>query len=231
MNRLFLAVPHTGTIVAEAIIGLSCASKTAEVTIQPRCDSILTKNFNALWCQALNAGIYTHFCLHHSDIAAEPWWADTMLEEMDSCGADVLSAVVPLKDERGLTSTAVMSKCSDGIERLTMAQVSRLQPTFSAADVSEDGPSENLLVNTGLMMVKLSDAVSKVRGFQQQDRLSGGSGYAWSPRSLPEDWDFSIRCHDAGLKVMATTKVKLGHWGRKEYRNDHVWGQETDTGG
>ena len=46
-----------------------------------------------------------------------------------------------------------------------------------------------------------------------------------TPRVDPEDWLFADWCHVQGLKVMATTAVKVWHTGTFEYPNDAAWAE------
>ncbi len=50
---------------------------------------------------------------------------------MDRVGADVIATVVPIKDNRGLTSTGLQDPDTLQIRRLTMTEVFRLPVTFS----------------------------------------------------------------------------------------------------
>src|SRR5215510_3761413 len=56
--------------------------------------SIVTSNFNYLWCEGLNLrkeGL-THFLLWHADVRPrETYWLDTLIEEMERTQVDVLS--------------------------------------------------------------------------------------------------------------------------------------------
>ena len=136
--------------------------------------SLVSLNCNRLWCQALNtreANGLQWFAMLHSDIAPEPWWLDKLISEAERCDADLISAVVPLKDGRGLTSTAILMPGGPlgAFYRLTLSQV--LHPEFpvtfdirmavdALASLPEEMretelPNEALLVNTGCMAVRL----------------------------------------------------------------------------
>ena len=109
-KSIFLAVPHYGAIVPEALVSLTMASCKHRVSLTTNGASLLAFNFNSLWGSALNQrrdkGL-THFAMHHADVGAEPGWIDILLEEMAKVGADVIATVIPIKDNRGLTSTGI----------------------------------------------------------------------------------------------------------------------------
>src|SRR5512146_50667 len=74
------------------------------------CSSGTAKTFNRLWAAALTKaqrGKITHFAMLHSDIAPEPGFLDVLMEECCRLNADLVSAVIPLKDGRAVTSTAI----------------------------------------------------------------------------------------------------------------------------
>src|ERR1700722_2018308 len=104
---VFLAVPHYGDLVAEALPSLitaSCRTDTTRISLNTNGASLLAFNFNLLWCAALNQRrdkSLTHFAMHHADIQAEVGWLDQLIDEMAAVQADVLSVVVPIKDEKG----------------------------------------------------------------------------------------------------------------------------------
>ena len=99
-----------------------------------------------------NERMASHFCLLHDDIVPEPLWLDKMMRIMEEQHADILSVVVPLKNDKGLTSTALDVGVGDEdphwrVKRLTLKEIyNDYEPTFT---------HEKLLVNTGLMLVDL----------------------------------------------------------------------------
>src|SRR4051812_48922453 len=109
--------------------------------------SLLALNFNEMWARALNArsqGI-THFVMLHADVVPHSaTWVGQLRSIMDRHAASVLSVVLPIKDQRGLTTTGLYSPGDPRLRRrLTLQEVYQQPPTFT---------HEHLLVNTGLMM-------------------------------------------------------------------------------
>jgi hypothetical protein len=150
--------------------------------------------FNKLWCQALNERTQrglTHFAMHHSDIQAEPGWLDILLEEQRKVGADVLSAVIPIKDQRGLTSTGLRDPVTGRIRRLTMREVMKLPVTFEAADT--DAGDQWLMVNTGLWVCDFTKPWVEEVCFSILDAVVREED-RFVPKALSEDWNFSGWC-------------------------------------
>jgi hypothetical protein len=228
--RIFLAVPNYGNTLPRR----SAQTIHAESSVHPLFrlvagSSLLTQTFNALWCSALNhrADGITHFAMLHDDIDIEGDWIDTLIEEMDRTGADILSVVVPMKTPNGLTSTAIDSGGWTH-RRLTMTEVANLPETFDALDVPwADG--RPLLVNTGCMLVKFDKPWVEQVCFHIADKNVKGEDGQWKPLVFPEDWGFSRWANQNGLKVMATTKVRLQHIGKASFPNHGQWGQASDT--
>ncbi len=231
-RRVFIGLPtYNGEFVAEAVPGLIQASKSAErLTFQSRRRSLLCFGFNELWVIALNSRAeqrWTHFAMHHADIEAAPWWLDTLLDEMDRVGADVLSTVVPMKDHRGLTSTGYFDDDMQ-IHRLTMHELYKLPETFSADNL----PGRPLAINTGLWVARFTeDWVEKIH-FRIRDGISKRPDGSFFANVLSEDWDMSAQLADLGLKVFATRKVAVRHYGgNASFTNAEPWGEwQTDQG-
>ena len=166
--------------------------------------------------------------MHHSDIEAPVGWLDTLLEELDRHRADVISAVVAIKDYRGLTSTGYREPDLGPITRLTVKEVNRLPETNSIEDL--DKPGRVLMVNTGLWVCRFTVRWVENACFNVCDAISHVDG-VFSPKALPEDWNFSGFCALQGLKVVATRKVKAVHHGNCGYPNNGTWGEwDTDKG-
>ncbi len=189
--------------------------------------SILDHCFNRYWAEALNCRDTqgaTHFAMIHADVCPEHGWASTLLDELTRLDADMVSAVVPLKDWRGLTSTAVY----DGIDpwhsrQLSMKEVCNLPDTFGQADV---GP---LLLNTGLWLCDLRKRWCKDWHFQTHTRIVKRDGRRVA-EVLSEDWAFSDFLNGRNAKIYATRKVKLRHVGVTDvFHNATAWGScDTD---
>lgn len=244
MASVFLALPRYKISRDDrAEVGLR-ASTHHQLTVQSRALSLLACNCNLLLCDALNKRAYHWFAMLHDDITPEQGWLDKLIDEAERCEADLLSAVVPLKDDSGCTSTAIggEQRSAEAFTRLTQAQV--LHPGFprtfdmeAAAAALErlpvpyglSVPRTALWCNTGCMVCRIDRDWDWSRvNFAAQDGLVRRDG-RWLAITCPEDWLFSQRVADAGGKVMATTIVELVHWeGDKPYHSRAVWGRPRD---
>lgn len=226
-----MAVPNAGAIAPETMPGLIRPTAIHSVKFQAHTNSLLAYNFNSLWAAALNErerlGL-THFAMMHADIGAGPLWLDTLLEEMDRVDADVLSVVVPLKDDRGLTSTGIFYPKTQAIQRLTMAEVATLPRTFCNRDLDTGNP---LAINTGLWVCRFTESWIEDVCFTIKDWMDKKPDGAFWPRVLSEDWLFSAWLADRGLSVYATTIVAINHIGRHAFPNNTVWGDWTSENG
>lgn len=229
--RVFSVIPSLGTGHGTAWLSHCTIPTAGKVDIIPgqSASSLLAYGFNSLWAAALDwarAGVIDYFLMHHSDIQiVTPCWLDVMLEEIKREEAAVLSAVVPIKDGSGLTSTAVETGDVWNPRKLTLRQCRELPTTFSFKDLPNPGPA--LLVNTGLILVNLhreqfhktnADGVYDIF-FTIGDRVVRGKDGSSKAQVNPEDWEFSRRCHAAGLRVFATRAVRLTHHGNNEWPN------------
>lgn len=218
-----------------------------EICARPKKSSMLVANCNQLWCDALNERHEQRidwFALLHADIEPQPWWLDTLIAEADYRGADILSAVSPIKDERGVTSCGIDDPSNPWIPwcRLTMKQVKHpsFPQTFDISTACEalrglpdelrlEPPETCLLANTGCMVVRMSEPWAEDLFFEAHDRIVRNDG-RWETQAQPEDWDFARKAAYIGLTVMQTTKVVLVHHGDKGYGTGNAWGlHETDT--
>ncbi len=231
--RIVVALPHPGLVHPEPMIAMDRASSRHETVGVPQQNSILCHNFNILWCDALNArerdGI-THFAMIHSDINTEENWLDTLIGELDDYGADVVSAVIPIKSEEGLTSTGIGTFGSKYVRRLTMTEIHKLPETFGVDDTTKHRDYQKFLaINTGLWVCDLrKDWVDDFPGFKTETGIVRHGGKC-APWVSSEDWMFSEWLAGNGCKVRATRKVKVSHLGGKAYDNFYPWGtMETD---
>src|SRR5260221_2329947 len=90
--------------------------------------SLLTFNCNLLWAVALNRHEVKQadwFAMIHSDVEPEQFWVDKLIAEADRHKADIMTAAMPIKNEKGLTSTAISHPSDDcrAFLRITMSQV------------------------------------------------------------------------------------------------------------
>jgi hypothetical protein len=216
-SRVFLACPSYGPVEPEMAMGIAGAARRREVTARNTRVSLLALNCNLLWCEALNrrgtAQHPDHFAMLHADIGPETGWLDKLLDERERVGADVLSAIVPIKDDRGQTSTAVETEAD--VRRLSVSELDGLPPTF---DVSALGPPGSiLLANTGLFVCDFSQPWVEQVWFEIIDTIERNAEGIFEPLNLPEDWNFSRKCAALGVKVFVTQIIKLDHFGRQAW--------------
>ncbi len=195
------------------------------VTLAHVAGSLLDANFNQLWCEALNAresGGVTHFGMIHDDVNPEDGWVDLLLREMRKSGADVISAVIPIKDRRGLTSTAVETADVWSPRRLSMREAHALPVTFGDAEAGGE-----LLLNTGLWLADIRGAwldTPEPPFFQCLNRITKGSDGKWKRQVRSEDWEFSRELRRRGVRLAATRAVSISHEGDTVFPNDRPWG-------
>lgn len=187
--------------------------------------SLLTTNFNMLWCDALNERPkVTHFCMIHADVVPDPGFLEVLLAEMVRTKADILSACIALKDERGLTSTGVMDWKTRKMRKFSVAETLKLPRTFSAADAGY--PDRCLLMNTGLLLCDLRKPWVEKMVFRQKDAIVRQADGKFRPVSVSEDWLFSIDAARLRLRCYATTAVNVFHQGGFAYPNFTPWGTQ-----
>lgn len=242
-NRVFMGLPtYNGWVRCAKPFYATCTSDDNLIVVAQAeyGTSALGKVFNMLWSQAITAmeqGIATHFAMLHADIVPENNWLDALLEECDRLDADVVSAVSPIKDNKGLSSVAIDDPADpfQCLRRLTFRELEELPETFDAA--AAGFPANMLLVNTGCFVADLrkpwvtqcdADGVLKVF-FTIQDTIRRsqreGQHGRWEVGMNPEDWEFSRRVQRLGGRVYATKKVRLRHFGEQGYPNWGGWGR------
>lgn len=204
--KVFIGIPtYSGEMRAHIHYALNNASKKGiDTVVKIVNSSFLTRCFNELWCQALNMrkeGV-THFAMVHADIVPENNWLDLLMREMREYNADMVSAIVPIKSQRGDTSTAYDFGGFNTV-RLNYRDVNKQLPTFT---------NENILLNSGLMLIDLSgEWVEKIH-FRVENAIVFEEG-VFQPRSVSEDWLFSRDAKALGAKIYATRNVHMQHWG------------------
>lgn len=231
IEKVFVGIPsydgrvNSGLLNAHAFA--SRLERSALEVMVVESGSWLTRNFNSLYASALNMrkerGL-THFCLLHDDVCIDdPWWLDKMLDLMAKNEADVLSAIIPIKNGTGITSTAFDELVGDvghkHIRRLTMKEAFEKFPsTFT---------DEKLLLNTGLMLIDIRKFWAENIWFEFEDRIlrvSTDNGPRFTAVGCPEDWNFSRKAKAAGAKLFATREIKATHLGVGKWRNHGPWG-------
>jgi hypothetical protein len=236
-RRAYIVQPGYGLVnMGAAISFLQSTSGSITVNGRPckvqadlscREGSLLGHVFNGLWCEARNKNRRErvhYFAMLHSDVVPQQrHWFDVLVEEMEQRDLDVLGAVVPLKDPKGLTSIAL-----DGDDsfrprcRLTMNEIHQLPETFTSADVGYP-----LLLNTGCWVCRF-DAWAYETHFTINDRIRFDEERGFDVAEVePEDWNFSRQCNALGLKLGATRKLGVHHIGAARFTNSQPWGDWT----
>lgn len=202
--------------------------------------SLLANNFNRILATAHNWNnqkpdekIKWMFILH-GDIIPEVNWVDKMIDLAEKHGTDLLSVVVPFKDQSGITSTALATDDPYQVKaRLTLRQLQELPPTFDNADLAKlmghtGYPIPHLLVNSGCIIFNLEWEHATEVWFTIRDEMRIDTTGKYYAAVESEDWFFSRMVQSLGGKVMATREVQVAHVGGRHYRNDQVWGAQWD---
>lgn len=221
-SKVFIGIPtYDNKVLAETIPAIMQAKKNPETSLTFRIFSFsaLCANFNILFAEAL-AGAqklgYTHFVLLHADIFPEAGWLDKMLEIMQRTEAEILSAIIPIKDSRGVTSTARESDNRWRPIRYTLNEVYKMEPTFT---------DPAILLNSGLMIVDLRGEWTKQIWFRTEDMIVQNAPGEFTQLFISEDWLFSRDARKLGVtKQFATREVRAQHVGTSYYGNDSAWG-------
>lgn len=216
---IFLAIPTYGSVAQELITAVTKATKKPMV-YRPRGSSLLTDNFNELWCMMAN-GDYEYFAMIHSDISPEDYWLDKLIAILEEKKADVVSTVLSIKDASATTSTAFAEHESKNITRLSYEEIKKLPKTFDEEDVVKlRGKEGTLLVNTGLWVMKVGDWCKGFTGFYSQTALHfDEKKNKWVCKRISEDWLFSMDAKKLGAKIYATRAINATHIGRQGWNN------------
>lgn len=244
--RVMVATPHYGQTSPGWALGYYApvrhGTEIAWVRQQALSNSsVLPNSFNQLLVNALNAchkGIITHFAMLHADIKPEIGWLEKLWAEMSAASADLIAAVVPIKNDSGRTSTAVgLAHDRWAIPRCVyLRERHDLPTTFSIEDLEPDWEEtgKRLLVNTGCMLMDLRrpwfkalKATGRPFAFQFHTRIGyddeiakTGVGDPWWCEQRSEDWEMSHDIADEGGRVVATWAVKLKHSGEYDWSNE-----------
>lgn len=243
------ALTHNGQfdyIMARAFYQVPTCQR--EVFWMPRQNSLLAAAYNSLWARALNMRKEHNikwFAILHADIRPQDYWLDILIEQAEKHDADVMSAVVAIKETSGVTSTALSG--SDNFNRFTRITQKQLwhpdtPDTFDAESITSAlyknsfagapelflEPKPKLLVNTGCFVARLDRPWCTEVDFTINDRIVQMPGGDFVHQVEPEDWYFSRRVAECGGKVMATRLVQVEHMGGLGYKSNTVWGEMID---
>ncbi len=218
--RTMIVIPtYDGKMHSGLLHSTRTCAKEQPYAIGTSGSSFLTRCFNVLWAGCLNARDkgFTHFCMLHADVVPDGQWLDKMHEIMAAKEADILSVVMPIKSQEGVTSTALDVRDHWQVQRLTMHEIFKLDPTFT---------HEKILINTGLMLVDIRKPWVENVFFRTEDLMEKVDG-KFKVRAMSEDWAFSRDARAAGAKIFATREVLAIHHGNASFPNSFEWGTLT----
>lgn len=225
MSSVFLGMPHRGNVTAGSVAAIGWATASHDISFRMHSTSLLAQCFNSLWCEVLNSpGKYDYFAMLHDDVQPEQLWLDTLIETLEINNADMVSCVVPIRDGRGLTSTAVLDPVTNRLRRLTVRECLSFPSVFDAAKAGF--PGQLLMLNTGCWVFRVRQKwdIAEMM-FRVSDRIIRDAKGTYLAQSYPEDWQWSRDLHSHGCKLLATTGVKLYHEGPHRYSNSTPWGE------
>lgn len=217
-GNTMMSLLHCGPVYHSSKLALpQTAKQQDDILPAPIAGSLLPRVFNESFAMATCRG-YDMFVMMHADIGAEPGWLTKLLAVQAMHSADVVSVVVPLKDDRGLSSTAVHTP-DEKYRKLSMEECrDKCGPVFDARDPYLVGMgATHLLVNTGLFCMRLDRPwLKQWKGFQIRSSLD------WQDRgcevnTTSEDWDMSEALAELGCSIFATTTIKVQHIGMQSY--------------
>lgn len=247
-DTVFIATPtysediNTGS--ARALWHLATRGDSVRLRVGTRSSSLVPGSCNNLLCEAMNereSHNIKWFAMLHGDIEPEAYWVDKLIEIANESSADMLSVVVPIKDPRGVTSTAIAS----GDERTQFCRLTQRQvwhesfpstfDIYECAGALESLPGElcvpvvprvGLRLNTGCMIVRMDrpwmqDGSVFFENIDWIERTANG----WRARDISEDWRFSQKIQEAGGRLLATRAVRLVHKGFTSFPNNLPWGE------
>lgn len=242
LRKVYLCLPYSYSIEPEARDAFDTAADGWERTgehlgnLQLRSSRIRS----SMLCESFNGGVVNaknwpadEFAMIHSDMAADPGWLAPLISARVAVDADICNAVVPIKDDRGVTSTAVgySADWTERKRRLTVRECLSLPETFTIEDVQReiDPEAKLLLPNPGCMVMRCGEWFFTWPGFRTESYVEyvADEGY-YRAREISEDWLLGYYCYKHGIKVAATTAVQPEHIGRKKYSTKQPWGLDCD---
>lgn len=188
--------------------------------------SFLPGSFNQCLIWGLNLrdeGRATHLAMIHSDIEPiDVGWIDQLYAEMQRTGATVVSAISPIKNSEGKTSTAIAKRDDPWriVRHIGIDERNTLPDTFGPKDVC--GEDEVLLINTGLWLADLRHPFwDTFQGFDTRCKIDREPAMGNQRRCFwrTEDWEWSRAMADAGVEYRATWTVLLHHHGQAFWSN------------
>lgn len=222
----YLCVPCHEPVLSHgtALTVLNAVTSVSNLTVQFGSQSLLARNFNHHWCEALNLresrGL-RYFVMIHGDIHALPQdrlgeplpcWLSHLTYLLERENLDALSAVVPIKEGRG-EDTSTGGLMPDGlIYRLNQQQLAQMPQTFSAGWFKER-TVHTLLINTGLLVMRLDRPWCEEFLWTIRDTVQRDEDGKFFPNCVSEDWGMSLWFAERGIPYGCTTEIPIAHQG------------------
>lgn len=240
VERVLLARPRNGLVHEESAIAAYCNDISGRffVHAMPESRSLLTFNFNYAWCKFINED-WDLFAMQHSDMApVGDKWLHALRDAMGE-RFDVIHAPAMIKDDRGITSTALGKRhhAYGPLRRLHVEELRKMPQPFGFQEAvnllgrsdGQGGEWDCLMPNTGCLMVRRTEKTIKFHGFKQSDKLVFDDAGKATPATESEDWNFGRWCARNGVRVGGTLQVITRHFGMREFRTDFTgWNDSTD---
>lgn len=236
MKNIALSIPmYDGNLYYQTCRTILNAANTlngkAALSIEFMATSATPFCFNRLLASAV-ASNADYWVLLHSDLGAKQIdWLPMMLSDMQAEGLSVLSAVAAIKDESGVTSTALDTR-EHFPRRLTLAEI-HAGPDVLTNEKAKRIYGYPLLINTGMMVWDMSVMRQHVSGLPFEfhdcwrDQMTP-NGMQMHAAFQPEDWLMSKRLNALNIPFGATKRVHTVHKGGKEFDSSQIWGAATD---
>lgn len=226
MKVLIVAPTYNGLSHDQTGISRIIALKgDCQLGVVARSFSLLASNFNSLWAAGFSDDPPDWWLMQHGDVSAAPaGWLSKMIEIAEERGLDVLSGIIPIRNESGLTSTAIDTDRWEP-RRLTMTELMAAPKTFDNGYATRTW-GHPLLVNTGLLLVRWNNDWRQKITFTINDKIDYGQT---PPRVLvePEDWCFSRQIASLDIPYAATREIVITHHdGARRFVNDNAWGEQ-----
>lgn len=235
MRQILLCQPHYGMAEPASL----AAAERAWQGLPEDCRVELFRKRSALLCKGFNVGVaeaknrgFDYFALLHADLEPQPGWLATLIEDLEANGLDAIHAPAAIKDDVGLTSTAMVDTADMNAfrRRLTTTELSRLPDVFTLEDIQREvwAEAQILLPNSGCLVLKCGDWFRDFKGFHMHDEVLMDAEGKYCAHVTPEDWMFGFDAHDLGLRVGGSRRVVTRHYGVRVYSTEHTWGDEVD---
>lgn len=234
VRRVFIGVPYSADIKPvtwDSLFNATLNQGRVQVNVWRSRWSLLNRSFNDCLCECHKRGDADYFMLLHSDIGLKGTWLEPMVDIAERHGFDALHAIAAIKNDDGLTSTAVAYSDDpwQRVRRITTTECMKLPDVFDIDALRKvyDPNAKILLPNTGALLLRYDEWLKDFPGFSNLDRIRRLGPAEWEPDAVPEDWCFGFWAAKHGLKVGAT-KLVTRHVGEQIYSTEFAWGHKVD---